>query len=268
MLSAPHPSTDIPKLLKKRGISTVWIRNYFKGNMPEVRIQGLREAVDPAAPVNTDLRPGLIRIMFQQWFLKFDSSPAVFVVVLVLVSALYVLRSRRHEFVIFSTGAMVMGAETLVIFTFQAFYGYVYFLIGVIITVFLAGLMPGAIMASRLRQEQCLPLLRYCDMTLAALMSFFVFWIYTQGGQATPAWSFLLFGFLVSFLCGLQFPAVLKLQGDTGSSVAGTLSADIVGAGLGSLLVSLVLIPYGGFVAAGAGLILLKAASLAVLYRS
>ena len=258
-------NADIPELLKDRRIYARWVENWFAGNISKERIAGLRQAIDPMAMINTDLKPGLIRIMFQQWFLKFGASPALFASLLVLASLLYVTLTDRRQFVIFSTGAMVMGAETLVIFTFQAFYGYVYFLIGIIITVFLAGLMPGAIIGSRLNEKQCLPLLRYSDMALAAVMAFFVLWIKYHGGAHTPAWCFLLFGFLVSVLCGLQFPAALKLQGDTGSSVAGTLSADIVGAGLGALLVSLVLIPYGGFVVAGTGLVFLKILSLAVL---
>jgi len=257
---------DIPALLRARGIAATWVENWFYGNISKERIAGLRQAVDLKAAINTDLKPGLIRIMFQQWFLKFGYSPTLFASLLVLISLIYVALTDRRQFVIFSTGAMVMGAETLVIFTFQAFYGYVYFLIGIIITVFLAGLMPGAVMGSRLREKQCLPLLRYSDMALAALTAFFVLCIQWNHGIRIPAWCFLLFGFLVSVLCGLQFPAALKLQGDTGSSVAGTLSADIVGAGLGALLVSLVLIPYGGFMAAGTGLVLLKFLSLAVLF--
>ena len=259
--------TDIPSLLQGRGIATEWIANWFYGNITEERIAGLRQAVEPHAVLNTDLEPGLIRIMFQQWFLKFGSSPTLFAAILVLTSLFYVALTDRRQFVIFSTGAMVMGAETLVIFTFQVFYGYVYFLIGIIITVFLAGLMPGALIGSRLRDEQCLPLLRYSDMALAALMALFVLWIHWNSGVRTPEWCFLLFGFLISVLCGLQFPAALRLQGDTGSSVAGTFSADIIGAGLGALLVSLVLIPYGGFEVAGTGLVLLKFLSLAVLFR-
>ncbi len=257
---------DIPVLLKSRDISTIWISNYFYGNIPGRRISALRAGLDPYAPLNRDLTPGLIRIMFQQWFLEFGSSPVLFASLLICFTLVYLLRSGRHEFVIFSTGALAMGAETLVIFTFQVFHGYVYFLVGLIITVFLSGLMPGALIAMRFGHKHALSMLRYSDMSLAVLMLFFVLWIRFAGAQAAPVSGFLIFGFMISVLCGLQVPLVLQLQGDSSRSVAGVFSADIVGAGMGVLLISLVFIPYGGFVAAGTGLLVLKVFSLAVLH--
>lgn len=258
---------DIPALLRSRDIGTTWISNYFHGNIPDRRISHLMASLDPHAPLNRDLAPGLIRIMFQQWFLKFGSSPVLFTSLLLGLTLIYIIRSGRHEFVIFSTGALAMGAETLVILTFQVFHGYVYFLVGLIITVFLSGLMPGALLAMRCRRhEKALSLLKYSDMSLAILMLVFVLWMRFAGEQTVPVLAFLVFGFMVSVLCGVQFPLVLQLQGDSSRAVAGIFSADIIGAGLGVLLVSLVLIPYGGFAQAGAGLAMLKVTSLAILH--
>lgn len=265
--SAPL-SRDIPALLNERGITTAYIGSYFYGNLTEERINGLNNAIDPQAPLNTDLRPRLIKIMFQQWFCRYGSSPYIFTAVLLIVTGLYVSRLRRNEFVIFSTGAMIMGAETLVIFTFQVFYGYIYFLIGVIVTVFLAGLLPGAVLSQRIQEEYGSALLRYTDLGLMGLMLIFMAWMEFGAGGAAPLWCFLAFGFAISMLCGLQFPAVLKLQGDSNSSAAHVFSADIAGAGIGSLLISLVLIPWGGLLLAGTGLVFIKVLSSIALWRS
>ena len=48
---------------------------------------------------------------------------------------------------------MTMGSEILVIFAFQIYFGYIYLQIGIIITVFLAGLLPGAWLGNRLHHR-------------------------------------------------------------------------------------------------------------------
>ena len=258
---------DIPALLEKRGIRTWYISNFFHGNVTPDRIEQLESAIDADAPVNTDLTPRLMKIMFEQWFFKYASSPYLFTAILLTATALYLWRLRPGQYLIFSTGAMVMGCETLVIFTFQAFYGYIYFMIGILVTVFLAGLLPGAVASSRIEKSSARRLLKQCDTGLIVLMLLFLAWMAAGMGQNTPVWCFLLFGFTVSLLCGMQFPAALKLEGDTDSATAHTFSADIAGAGLGSLLVSLFLIPRGGLPAAAAVLILIKTSSLCLLWR-
>ena len=77
--------------------------------------------------------------MFLQWFAKFQTSPLWFYGLLGLLLTAYLWRARREEYVLFSTGFMVMGSEILVIFAFQVYYGYIYTQIGLIVTVFLAG---------------------------------------------------------------------------------------------------------------------------------
>jgi len=53
---------------------------------------------------------------------------------------------------LFSTGFLTMGSEILVIFVYQILYGYIYVQIGLIVTIFLAGLMPGAMLGEKLRR--------------------------------------------------------------------------------------------------------------------
>jgi spermidine synthase len=68
---------------------------------------------------------------------------------------------------------MTMGSEILIIFAFQIFYGYIYFQIGLIITVFLAGLLPGALLGDRLR-EGGKQILMLTDGLLIALMGILI----------------------------------------------------------------------------------------------
>ncbi|MBW1694682.1 MAG: hypothetical protein JRJ41_11125, partial [Deltaproteobacteria bacterium] len=74
--------------------------------------------------------------------------------------------------------------------------------------------------------------------------------------------------FLISLLCGFQFPVALYLRGGDAPAVTRTFSADLIGAACGALVTNVWLIPYFGIIWATAGLIGLKICSLTVLVAS
>jgi spermidine synthase len=251
--------TDIPDRLRNQGIATLSISAYFDGNVTPERIAQLRGRMDPAAPANAELSPYVMRAVFSEWFAKFHSSPLWFVAALAAALAIYLWRASRVEFVLFSTGWMTMGSEILVIFAFQIFFGYIYFQIGIIVTVFLAGLLPGALWGRRLaaRGRRVLIL---SDAALVALLG--ATFAAVHAGDRLGQAFYLLLGFTISFACGVQLPAALRLRGDGGRAVTGVFSADLIGAALGTLATSTLLIPYLGITGAVGALMGLKALSL------
>jgi spermidine synthase len=200
-----------------------------------------------------------MRTVFSEWFAKFDTSPAWFMAVTAGLLGLYLLRTNRVEFVLFSTGWMAMGSEILVIFAFQIFFGYIYFQIGIIVTVFLAGLLPGALWGRRLVQRARAVLI-LADAGLIGLLA--VTFAAVHLGDRLPGAFYLVLGFGISLACGLQFPAALRLRGDAGVAATGVFSADLIGAAFGTLVTSTVLIPYLGITGAIGGLLGLKLISL------
>jgi spermidine synthase len=259
-------NTDIPTLLNQKGISTRYISGYYYGNVTSERIDRLNALIDPKAPKNLDDVPQLMHLMFLQWFAKFSASPTGFIVVLALFCMGYLFRIHSEEFVLFSTGCMVMGSEILVIFAFQIFFGYIYFQIGLIVTVFLAGLLPGAWLGERLRKRSKQTLM-LADGLLIALMGLLMVAL-KQAGHHLPVAAYLVFGFSVSLICGFQFPVALYLRGGDAPAVTETFSADLIGAAFGTLIANVILIPYFGIIWTAAGLIGLKLMSLTVTYLS
>lgn len=255
--------TDIPARLAEKGIITQYISGYYYGNITKERISDLNDLMDPNTPKNSDDSPFLMRMMFSQWFAKFSTSPVGFIAALIVLTIIYLLRIKREEFVLFSTGSMTMGSEILVIFAFQIFYGYIYFQIGMIVTIFLAGLLPGALLGDRLR-EKGKQILVLTDGLLITMMGILILAL-KMGGDRLPPFFFLVFGFMVSLACGFQFPVALHLGGGGNSAVTRSFSADLIGAACGTLITSLVLLPYFGLIWAAAGLIFLKLASLIVI---
>ena len=176
--------TDIPHRLAQKNIQTRYIKGYFYGNLTDERITRLNTLLDPGTPKNRDDFPQLMRIMFQQWFAKFSTSPAGFIAVWVVLCLIYLVRMTAEEFVLFSTGFMVMGSEVLIIFAFQIFFGYIYLQIGLIITVFLAGLMPGAWVGEKIRSRGR-QTLAFTDGLFIVLMGLLILAL-TKGGDLLP----------------------------------------------------------------------------------
>jgi len=255
--------SDIPAALERHGIATAYISGFYYGNLSQERIDRLNERLDLGTPTNVDSSPYLMRLMFSQWFAKFQTSPALFIMILSILSAVYLFRITREEFVLFSTGCLTMGFEILVIFAFQIYFGYIYLQIGIIITVFLAALLPGAWLGNRL-QRQGKPLLALTDGLLIVFLVLFILSIAIFADHLPVAF-YLVCGFMVSLTCGFQFPVALFLKGGDNAAAAHTFSADLIGAACGTLLTSVILIPYTGILWTTAGLISLKLISLVIL---
>lgn len=266
LCSSQPISTDIPKLLDQKDISTRYIKGYYYGNLTPERIERLNTLIDPKTPKNRDNVPQLMRLMFLQWFAKFSTSPTGFILVLVLFCVVYLFCIHVEEFVLFSTGFTVMGSEILVIFAFQIFFGYIYFQIGLIVTVFLAGLLPGAWFGDRFRKRSKQTLM-FTDGLMMVLMGLLIVAL-KQIGPHLPVIFYLVFGFSVSLICGFQFPVALYLRGGDAPAMTRIFSADLIGAAFGTLMTNVVLIPYFGIIWTAAGLIGLKILSSMVILAS
>lgn len=266
LCSNSNLTTDIPAVLEQKGISSAYISGFFDGNLTPERIDRLNQLMDQTTPRNIDNSPYLMRLMFSQWFAKFQTSPFGFFLVIAILSLIYIVRITREEFVLFSTGCVTMGSEILVVFAFQIYFGYIYLQIGIIVTVFLAGLLPGAWLGNRL-QPQGKQILALTDVLLAACLALFILAI-ANFADRLPVSFYLIFGFGVSLVCGFQFPVALFLRGSDNAAATRTFSADLIGAACGTLLASVVLIPYAGILWTAAGLIALKLISLILIGTS
>ncbi len=253
---------DIPGRLARKSIRTDYVSGYFYGNVTDERITGLARQLIPDIPANRDTDPYLMRLMFSRWFEKFATSPQWLYLSLGLLLALYLIRISREEYLLFSTGFMTMGSEILVIFAFQVFFGYIYYQISLIVTIFLAGLLPGALLGQKLSRGPQ-NAMRLTDGLLIGLCLCLALIILPENARPSSG-ALLGVGFCVSFLCGCQFPLALRSGGEDHRKAASAFTADLVGAAYGALLTSVLLIPYLGLTGTLATLVGLKVSSLLV----
>ena len=257
---------DIPARLKMNSIGTSYIEGFYYGNVTRERIKQIQENLDRNEYINTDFEPRVMNLVFQEWFLKHGASPKAFLLIVLGLTTLYLIFMKREEYILFSTGLATMGVEMLVIFTFQVIYGYIYLKIGAIITAFLLGLLPGAVIGNIYRDKKLVNLILSEIALLCLLLVFFV-WISFFKGELHQLY-FLAYCFVFSFFCGYQFPAATRIIGEGKSPAAGCLAADMTGAAVGTLATGTLLIPLWGIKSAIIFLILIKISSNIIIIFS
>lgn len=257
---------DIPARLKSKSIRTSYVEYFFYGNVTKERIRRLKETLDRSEYINTDFEPRLMNIVFQEWFTKHGTSPKYFLFGLSAFTLIYLLFMKREEYVLFSTGLVTMGVEMLIIFAFQVIYGYIYLKIGAIVTSFLLGMLPGAIIGN-LKVWKDISKIIVSETLLLFLLFLFFAWTTYIRNEPHPL-CFLAYCFAFSFLCGFQFPVVASLIGEKKSPAAGCFAADLCGASVGSLATGTLLIPLLGIQSATIFLILVKVSSSIIILFS
>jgi spermidine synthase len=257
-------SGDIPALLAGKGIETTYLADYYDGDVSSQRIQYLADLVVKAGPANTDLHPRLLRTVLSQWMDRVQSSPRLVIAVALLLAGLFVAFLPPRGLLLFSTGMTNMGFEILVILSFQIAFGYLYESIGLLVTVFLAGLLPGALLGKWLsadRGQGSPTLLLVSELLLVIALTGFTLLLQHQAVML-PEWVYFFSGFLLSMVCGIQYPLLVSMEKDRISRATAYFAADIMGAACGIIVISMVAIPFGGLLWAGYGLAALKGMSL------
>jgi len=249
--------------------------------------------------VNSDFRPVGLFYSISHWnalfapslrglFRQFErvnlGTAAVPPVCLLLFYFLVRKRSARFSraaipLSIITTGFAGMVYDLMLIFVFQAIYGYVFSWIGLLVAFFMAGAAGGAMLTTRVpaRPRDCLRLFAGIEL---AIVCWSAGWpLIFLAVHAFPATSGLFFlsktlFLAASLICGLlvgaQFPLANRIyleESDGASRTAGLLYAsDLLGGWFGGIAGAVVLLPVLGFIGTGLTVGLLKLASFIILY--
>ncbi len=288
--------------LSQRGIKCAFVSDFWLLNrlMPFKRDQyaGALLSGEPA-PINHDLRPASYGYYLQLWLsertpraarllavLRHANLPAALCFLLAACGLLALGGRRRNRrqtslaVLIGGTGLLEMGLELVVIFGFQVAAGYLYYQIGLLLTLFMAGLALGAELARRWSGAQqraagqiepsaqrrlwaALQLSLVLLILLALLSPLLLTWII-----AAPATAPVLSGALAAIagaLGGFAFPLALALYGTAearGRGASVLYAVDLVGGAAGGFLVAILLLPAFGLTGTVVALAALGAAAL------
>jgi spermidine synthase len=264
---APLPEGAAPLVERfvARGIETQWVQPpylewlFTTGRYTMTR--GLLES-ETGARLNDDLMPICYYYDFTVWLTMFGTGfRGVFetaellhlwwLLPPLLIAAL-VLRRRPRPAVasmIGWAGFAMMSLEIVLLFTFQALHGYVYYAVGLIVTAFMGGLALGAALAQRIGQARVRPALLgvLAGIALYAGLLPLAFRISLPAPHLTFSILALLAGSLGGLTFALAARLAARLPGAEASAVAGLLyGSDLVGGCIGALLTSVFIVPLFG----------------------
>ncbi len=262
-------NSSISELLTERGIGTVYINdNYLRGILTPDRVEDLEKSIDPSVRPNTDFRPIGYFYQFLRWKSQFSSTSIITFILVVGLLVLFAVRLKPVPLAIYTTGFAGASLEFLIIIGFQVLYGYVYQMVGVIVTCFMLGLLIGSYLANTRGSKAP----RRDMITIEALMAALSLAVplLLIGMRQAPEWLALLVlpltTVFLATLVGAEFPlaALASDQGimKTGSSI---YSADFLGASVGALVVAGFLFPLLGLVWVGVIIAGLNLLSLGIL---
>lgn len=246
---------DVASRLEHSGITNRLVnRNYLAATMTPDRMAQVAEAAAQPAAINRDFSPVLYFYHLRHWMSQFTAGFGVLQVVLLGALAAYLITLRSPSVALFASGFAGSALLMVLLLAFQVLCGSVYREVSLLVTVYMFGLALGAWVASRLFPGSREPALAGLALALAVCAGVFPV-VLPAVARISPSSASLLWTksaiwaltLVPAVLAGLQFPLAGRLAFKRAAAAASSLyTADFIGAFLGSLLASTLLIPLWG----------------------
>jgi spermidine synthase len=275
---------EMVKRLEERKIKTsLFTRSYIEYRLHERWLKWFLNSMEGREiRLNSDFRPSGVFFNLSYWNALFSPyltglfrwfegislgrTILLMAALTLLLAGIFMKRPRASRYsipyAIFTTGLTGMIFDLAIIFTFQALYGYLYYQIGLLVTLFMAGVgLSGLWVTQRLEGiKMDFPLFLATELCIAlfSLLLPFVFSTLSQHLEK-PAVSILLYtlflamSFLSGALVGFQFPLANKIylgatsgQGTFGEAAGLLYGADLLGGFFGGLFGGVLLLPILG----------------------
>jgi len=255
---------DIAARIEQRQIKTKLVNcHYLDAMLTRDRMADLSRAVMRPPAVNRDFSPVLYFYHLRHWMSQFDTAFGPIHVIILVLFFVYLIRLRGPALVLFASGFAGSALEIVLLLAFQVLCGSVYHQVGIIVTVFMVGLAGGAMLANHRNRLEGVDVNSEGSgrrrLTVLAI-ALAVFAVLLPGllpllnrSNAVEASLFVVkaaivcLTLLLAAIVGMQFPLATRLQSNRMVAGASQLyTADFVGAFLGALLASTLLIPIIG----------------------
>ena len=244
-------SLDITRKIAEAGISTTYVnRFYIDDNLLRQRSEDLSTGLEHKVPLNRDFVPVAYYRHLLYWLGYFEHPSYA----LALLAALFVLLAWRLNTV--TVGMLVGGfagssLEVLLLMAFQVLYGYVYQIVGLVVTSFMGGLAAGVFVARRINVRE--PIHRFAILQLGVAVFCLLlppvlagFRLLSLGGTIVTV-GFLVLMFGLAMLVGGIFTTASSLYCQPAVRIAADLySVDLAGSGVGAFATGVILVPLFG----------------------
>jgi spermidine synthase len=248
-------SSEIANLCEIRKIENEFVNPYFiDDNLILERRNTIEKTITDDVIINYDFFPALYLMQLKIWLNKFHFDLILGILIFLFIIVYILPRLHFVNLGMFSTGFSATALEILLLVGFQVIYGYIYFMIGVFITVFMGGLVIGSLFIHKYVKVSFknYSLMQYLIGIFAILTPLVLLTI--KNNQMSPVIVHSVFVFLmliIGTLTGLQYSFAAKLRyASISKTAAGTYGSDLLGSAIGALIVATILIPLFGLIKA------------------
>jgi spermidine synthase len=254
-LASDGPLTaDVAPRMEAAGVQARLVnRDYLKGMLTADRMADLRRAISSVAPVNEDFNPILYYCHLRYWMSQFEVRFGVLEGALAALLLIYLVRLRPVPLVVFCGGFAASALEMVLLLAFQVLFGSLYYQVGLIVTMFMLGLVIGATLVGRWLVGWGRPHLAALAIAIAVFAALLPLALMAVGrstgptGGAAGTVAIPLLTLALAVLVGMEFPLAAKVDFQNPAATSARLyTADYLGGALGALLVSTLLIPMLG----------------------
>ncbi len=246
-------SYKITQLVELKNIENEYVNLYYLDDaLVSDRSKLIEDALTTDVDINEDFKPLAYFLQLKYWLSYFKQNLLIIGLILLIPLFYIILRLNIVNLGLFATGFSASSIEVLLLIAFQVVYGYVYFMIGIIITAFMVGLAFGSIylykkirinFKSYYQMQYLIGLYSFVLPVILLILNSFL------KNNFSVHLIFMILIFTIGILTGIQFALASKLRTINISVIAATAyGSDLLGSAVGALLVSALLVPYFGII--------------------
>jgi spermidine synthase len=245
-------SAKIAELSKRNSIANTYVNQYFLDDiLISERKNKIEQEISSDAIINYDFYPATYFFQMKLWLSKFKFYNIIYIVVALCI--IFIL-TRLHiiNFGLFTTGFSATSLEFILIIAFQVIYGYVYFMLGIFITIFMLGLVIGSIyLFKRIKiSYRNYSFIQYLLGIIGIVTPIILVNINSGNPGSFIVHSvFIVLMIVIGIITGLQFSIGTNLRfASIEKTASGSYGADSLGSAFGALIVTAFLIPLFGLI--------------------
>ena len=259
---------NIASSLTRNKIENLYVNEYFLDDtLLAQKSKNIQSKLDSNAPLNHDFRPITYYYGLKFWLSQYHVNLYYPLIVFCVVFLLLLIFLKPVNISLLTGGFTASSVEMIVIVAFQAVYGYVYSQVGIIFTLFMAGLFAGSFFFSgKLKPD----FRSFITIQITLLIFLFLMWLLFANVVRFPDlmyYVFYLIIFLQAAITGTQFGISTKLKTQPDAINAGnSYGIELFGSAAGALLITTLAIPLLGITNTIIALLLINVLGLLVIF--
>lgn len=265
---------SIPDLIHQKGIENIYVNEYYmdtRGMEQQHRkIQALIDTHTDTV-LNADYSPAAVWYQLQHWLEYYHLHPLYILIPVVLITFLVLFSLNPVNAGLFSGGFTLASMEILILYLLQIHTGYVFLLIGMVVTLMMAGMAAGSLLTLRIlkRARNRFIILQIITGSLPVILVMAPLTMQKYPAPVFPVITvIILFALAISLVAGMSYRTAAELSPRNPlSSSAQLYSADMFGGALGLLFITFIIVPAFGLLTSAWILLIMNILTAFIAWR-